>query len=185
MGAHVFAIDISQEAINVARIRLHHYGREDAVSFEVMTVESLHYPEAMFDVVVGEYILHHVEVDLSAAQISRVLKPGGQAIFFEWLRWGPFDSLRSQKLIRKLFPPGPGDVTDDERKIDSRDMDILHSRFSEVSVTRFWTLARLRYFWPRLYTWFARVDHWSYRYAPFLRQWGGAGIITLVKRPVA
>ena len=83
MGAHVFAIDISQEAINVARIRLHHYGREDAVSFEAMTVESLHYPDAMFDVVVGEYILHHVEVDLSAAQISRVLKPGGQAIFFE------------------------------------------------------------------------------------------------------
>jgi len=83
------------------------------------------------------------------------LGPDGTAIFPEWVAWSPFEAFRLNKVVAKGFPHGDGDVTEDERKLDARDLAILRRNFSSVDVVRFYMLARLRFLflsWSTGYT---------------------------------
>ena len=51
--------------------------------FRQMDAEALSYPDGFFDLVFGRGIIHHLTIERAYAELSRVLRPGGQAIFFE------------------------------------------------------------------------------------------------------
>ena len=55
--------------------------------------ERLPYQDGYFDYVFGNAILHHIELDHSLAEISRVLKPGGMAAFAEPFAHNPVINL--------------------------------------------------------------------------------------------
>jgi len=80
-GAAVSAIDISPE--NIARTA--EWSEKNGVKVDagVMDCEKLAFADKTFDLVFGSFILHHIDIENAAAQIRRVLKDGGKAVFVE------------------------------------------------------------------------------------------------------
>jgi ubiquinone/menaquinone biosynthesis C-methylase UbiE len=114
-GAKIVALDISAELLGLARKRLEVNGCDD-VELLVGSAHSLPLPDESVDVIFGMAILHHLELDLAAREVLRVLKKGGRAIFEE--------PTRNSKLvngIRKLFPQR-ADVSPFERPLTSNEI---------------------------------------------------------------
>ncbi len=91
-GAHVTGIDISDAAIARAKDRARREGLTEAV-FLSMNAEALEFPADAFDLVCGIAILHHLDLDLAYAELARVLRPGGRAVFIEPLGHNPLINL--------------------------------------------------------------------------------------------
>jgi SAM-dependent methyltransferase len=72
------------------------------------------YPDAAFDLVIGDGILHHLDLDVALGEVHRVLKPGGRAVFREPRLDNPL-----LKLFRRLTPSAR---TEDERPLDAADL---------------------------------------------------------------
>jgi len=93
-GARVTGIDISDGALEEARrnakTRLN-AGCE--AEFLQMNAEALEFPDATFDLVCGTGILHHLDLAKSYAEIRRVLKPDGAAVFVEPMAHNPLIAL--------------------------------------------------------------------------------------------
>ena len=74
----VYGIDISEiaisKAINEAKIK-----NLSNIIFKVMNAETLEFSDNYFDVVCGTAILHHLDLNASFSELSRILKPGGKA----------------------------------------------------------------------------------------------------------
>jgi ubiquinone/menaquinone biosynthesis C-methylase UbiE len=103
--ARVVGIDISQAGIDQAKAR---FG--DAVEYLKMDAHHTTFPDATFDLVVGTSILHHLDWEPAIREVSRILKPGGVAVFTEPLGGNP-----AAKLIRKLTPKAR---TRDEKPVE-------------------------------------------------------------------
>lgn len=115
-GAHVSAIDISAEAVRITRERIKEFvGRVDVRQMDVC---NLLYDDESFDIVAGTFILHHVDIAKAASEISRVLKPGGKAIFSE-----PLAHNLISNMWRRLTP----DIR------TSNEWPLSYSEISEVS----------------------------------------------------
>jgi ubiquinone/menaquinone biosynthesis C-methylase UbiE len=179
LGARVLAVDLSAVAIEVARERARFYGLEDRITFICASAEDAPCPDQAFDAVVGTYILHHLEIEAAARRIKRMLKPGGVALFLEWVTWPPFDGIRALPMVRRFFPAGEGDVTDYERKLDDNDMSTFRRYFRSVTSRRFYNIARLTYFIPSMFVTWIKLDYWLQRVFPPLRRMGGAAIVRL------
>ena len=54
-----------------------------------MDAEAMTFEADKFDLVIGEAILHHLDLETSYREIARVLKPDGRAIFMEPLGHNP------------------------------------------------------------------------------------------------
>jgi ubiquinone/menaquinone biosynthesis C-methylase UbiE len=59
------------------------------VRFLVMDAEQMEFSDDSFDVVFGSSILHHLDLKRSLAEIARVVRPGGAAIFLEPMGHNP------------------------------------------------------------------------------------------------
>jgi len=53
------------------------------------SAELLPFADASFDIVIGKQILHHLDLDLAAVEVRRILRPGGRAAFLEPLIHNP------------------------------------------------------------------------------------------------
>lgn len=82
-GMIVSAIDISPRSIEITRKRAEINQVTNRVEARVMALENLQYNDNTFDIIVGDMVLHHVDIGKSICEIIRVLKPGGRAIFRE------------------------------------------------------------------------------------------------------
>lgn len=83
-GARVFGIDISPKLIAQARASAAKIGSNgNAPEFVVGDAHHTPFGDAMFDYVVGNGALHHLDLEKAFTEIARVLKPGGQAVFQE------------------------------------------------------------------------------------------------------
>lgn len=89
VAAHVTGIDISPEAIRLSQERAARDGVGEKTTFTVMDAEHLTFPPQSFDVVTVAGVLHHLDLREALTQISRVLAPGGKAIFLEALSNNP------------------------------------------------------------------------------------------------
>jgi len=117
-GARVDGVDISEVYIEAARsaAKAMQFG-EDQWSFCVMDAHNLDFESERFDIVVGSGILHHLDLSSALAEIRRVLKPGGRAIFLEPLGANPL-----LKLFRMMTPAAR---TVDERPLSMADLDMI------------------------------------------------------------
>jgi ubiquinone/menaquinone biosynthesis C-methylase UbiE len=68
------------------------------VRYEVQNACELNYPDAVFESVVGNSVLHHLEIEAALREIYRVLKLGGSVYFTE-----P-NMLNPQIAIQKNVP---------------------------------------------------------------------------------
>ena len=81
-------IDISEEAIAHITQKTQALGLKN-FNYTVMNAESLQFPDNTFDLIFGTGILHHLDLGRAYAEMSRVLRPGGHAVFFEPMGHNP------------------------------------------------------------------------------------------------
>lgn len=191
IGYTVTGVDVSAGCLAVAAENAHLNGVAERVRLEAGTAESLPFPDQSFDAVVGFDILHHVEVGPAVRECLRVLKPGGTAVFKEWVEVPVLDRLRHMPPFRWLFRRAPSvsrEVTADERKLSARDLGAIAALHPGTTVVRFRLLARLHRIvkpaadQPSLWE---RMDAVLFRVAPAFRRLGGAGVVVLRKPSAA
>ncbi|MCY4514103.1 MAG: class I SAM-dependent methyltransferase [Candidatus Tectomicrobia bacterium] len=128
-GAEVSGIDMSTEGIRQATARANAEALGDRLSFDVMNAEDLAFPDNHFDLVCGSGILHHLDLEKACAELVRVLKPSGRAVFFEPLGHNP--------LINLYRSMTPDMRSADEHPLLEDDLDSLATSFLEVKVSYF------------------------------------------------
>ncbi|NND03122.1 MAG: class I SAM-dependent methyltransferase [Acidimicrobiia bacterium] len=128
-GAHVTAIDISPEALKQARKRL-----KPSIELLEMNAEAMTFEHATFDLVCGTGVLHHLDLSKAFREISRVLRPGGRAVFIEPLGHNPVINL-----YRRLTPSMR---SDDEHPLMMSDFEAADRIFASVDLS-FYNLTTL------------------------------------------
>jgi ubiquinone/menaquinone biosynthesis C-methylase UbiE len=90
-GARVTAVDLTPEAVSLARRHLEVRGLDATV--QEANAERLPFDEGTFDVVYSHGVLHHtVDTQRAIDEVRRVLKPGGEAVIMlyhrnSWFWW--------------------------------------------------------------------------------------------------
>ena len=188
MGYEVSGFDLSDPLIEAARAAAERYGLSQRTSFSVQAAENLEYPENAFDVVIGEDILHHVDLPKALPELCRVLKPGGVAVFKDSLSTPFRDKLRRNPPVTWVLPIGiknrmTGELyydTLDERPLNNDDLALMRQMFLKVEVEKFHVLTLLaKIFGNRPF--FERCDWRMFKLLPVLRRLGDNIVVVLEK----
>lgn len=183
-GALVDGFDVSKEAIALCKRRAE-FNNIAGVNFFVSSCENVQLPEEHYDAIVGEMILHHVDIPAAVRQFQRLLKEGGLGVFMEWKQYCIIDRMRALPLLRRLFPPGgvQGYATEYERKLTAADFTVIRSRFPDLRLDyRHCLRGKIDYFAPSLGDRIERLDYLLLRLMPFLKPFTDGVIIRFTKR---
>src|SRR6185437_214967 len=123
-GAFVFGIDISANYVKSATglARRAGFAEDRNFKFQVMDAHSLAFDNDFFDFVMGNAILHHLDLKIAIREIKRVLKRHGRAIFEEPLGHNP--------LLRLYRWMTPNARTADEKPLHNDDLNWISSIFA-------------------------------------------------------
>lgn len=103
-GGRVSAVDISPEALRLATERARRKKVDDRISFSVMDVETLDFPDNSFDLIVNHEVFSSLDLGKVLPELCRVLRPNGRILALECLghnflfnlnRW--FNQLRGNR----------------------------------------------------------------------------------------
>jgi SAM-dependent methyltransferase len=136
-GGRVTAFDLSPGYLAEARRRADANGV--AVALVQADGERLPFADASFDRVWGNAVLHHLDLRVAAAELRRVLRPGGVAVFCE--PWGDNPLL---DWARRFLPYPGKQRTIDEKPLRSRDLAALRAAFPRLRVEGCQLLAMAR-----------------------------------------
>ena len=108
-GARVTATDISANQIAQAE-RLAADKGEKNISFKVCSAEDTGFADNAFDAVTAVQCFHYFDPDKAAAEIRRILKPGGLfcKIFMDWLPYEDEVIAEMEALVKKYNPSWNG-----------------------------------------------------------------------------
>lgn len=121
-GAYVTAIDISPRSIELVYQKAQEIGLEKHLKAFVMDAHHLEFGDEIFDLVIGNGILHHLpDLEGALSEVRRVLKKDGYAVFLEPLGMNPI-----LKLYR-VFTPSMR--TKDEQPFRMRELNIIKEVF--------------------------------------------------------
>ena len=173
-GARLTAVDISPGMVDLAR------SRAPDASFVVAPAEETGLPDASFDLVVGKWVLHHLDVADAAAEVHRLLRPGGRAVFFENQDRNPLLRLARRGLwgSRRLHWVG----TEDERPLSHADFDLLRNSFQSVKLeypSMYFFEALSRALGHRFHGPLSAVDGFVWRRLPRARRWSWHVLVVL------
>ena len=124
-GARVLSMDIWTASVKVADARLEANDLSGAADFFTGSAHDIPLPDESVDVVFGMAILHHLNLELAAPEVFRVLKKGGRAIFSE--------PVRNSKLVwfvRNLIPYQGADTSPFERPLTDHELEKFAENFS-------------------------------------------------------
>ncbi|MQA94918.1 MAG: methyltransferase domain-containing protein [Streptosporangiales bacterium] len=101
----VTGVDLSADMVAIARGHLEPFGdRATAVTGDV---GALPFDDDSFDVIVSSSALHHwPDLDAAAAEVGRVLRPGGQVLIYDFWR-APFDEMTAATAKVPAFADRP------------------------------------------------------------------------------
>lgn len=98
-----------------------------------MPVEAMNLEGDAFDVVVGRFILHHLDIGRAAPEIARVLRPGGRAAFAENSGRNPILMAARRHVVGRFGVPRLG--TEDEAPLSDADIAALAPHFEQVQLS--------------------------------------------------
>jgi SAM-dependent methyltransferase len=136
-GAVVTGFDLSAGYVAEARRRA--AANEVVAEFRQADAEDLPFADGSFDAVWGCAILHHLDLRRAGAELRRVLRPGGVAVFCE--PWGGNPVL---EFARRHLPYPGKHRTPDERPLRPRDLDPLRECIPDLRVSGFQLLGMAR-----------------------------------------
>lgn len=145
-GAEVLGIDVSDGMLALARRRAAVNGVDHKVTLLASPVETLDLPDASFDVVLANQVLHHLELSVAMPNISRMLSDSGVALFAEPVLLLPdiVRRIRYSRVVLRRFPSRTD--TPDERSVDLADLALILAAFSSAEVRPFQLFTRLQNF---------------------------------------
>jgi len=171
-GAKVVGLDLSPELVAIAERRVRINGQ--TAQLVVASAYATGLRGESIDVVFGEAILHHLDLESAASEIRRILRPGGYAVFAE-----PIRDSATLRFLRRLIPYQQPDVSPYEYPLTRKQLDDFTRGF-QVSATRRFFLPPTRL--ARLIGWRSqlppKVDRWLLDAAP----WVGHFAATVVFR---
>lgn len=177
-GAKVTAFDLSPGYVSEARER----ARANRVHVKCVVAdgEDLPFDNDSFDAVWGNAILHHLDLVTAGRELSRVLRPGGVAVFCE--PWGGNPALA---FARRFLPYAGKDRTVDERPLKKADLAPLQEMFA-VQAEGFQLLGMVRRAWRAgrasgRSSMLDRLDGFALRAIPPLWNWCRYVVIELRK----
>ena len=179
-GAALAGLDISESLIKLARQRLEANGVSRSARFIVGSAHDTPFANNSVDVVFGIAILHHLDLQLVAREVHRILKPGGRAIFQE-----PVRNSAAVRFVRRLIPYRAPDISPYERPLTDGELEQFGRGFSRVHVKAF-TLpfVSAAMLIPRVRKdpqWWYRLDARLLERSPFLRRYASIRVIELTK----
>ncbi len=135
-GANVTAIDDSQVAVENTRslAEFNDVGsRIDVYKMDAMELGDRGDLEASFDLVVGRFILHHIEpFQRFSWVLNKVLKKGGKGIFLENNARNPLLMFFRRFVVGRFGIPKYGDSQ--ERPFHPSEVEVLKRSFGRVEV---------------------------------------------------
>ena len=176
-GARVTAVDLSPGMVAVARERIRLEVGDDAeVELYDAAIEALPLADDAFDLAVGRFVLHHLDLPIASAEIARVLVPGGSAIFVENSGRNRLLMWARTNLAGRFGIPRFGTV--DERPLIEEDLVALREAFDRLELEYprfdFFTIFDrqvLRYRWQAVSTACRLLDQLVWTIAPPLRKY--------------
>ena len=125
----VYACDVSPQAVSFQQNLAEEYGVSDTVLATVCASEDLPYDDEQFDLIHGEAVLHHLQLDAAGREIARVLKTGGKAGFKDPLGQNPLI-----EFARDYVPyRGKNDAKGTDRPLTFPDIRTFGRNFSACS----------------------------------------------------
>lgn len=133
LGATVTGIDISSKAIELAKRHAEVNGVSAQTRFVCSPLELADFPEASFDIVWGDAILHHLipDLDLVVGRMRRWVKPGGVIMFGEPVNFNP--TLRAIRLMLPIHT----DATPDERPLEMAEIEVIRRHLPNLQIRPF------------------------------------------------
>jgi len=177
-GMAVVSMDLSHLQLCRARERLQAAAPDVLVSFIQANSEELPFAPHSFRIIYGKAILHHLDIDLSAKEVARVLKPAGRATFAEPMAHHPLFWL-GRRLTPKLH-------TRDEHPLTFNDLCHFGTFFQQPEIEAHFLMTPLSYVFRlfpkgesafrRFHMFLQRADRWLFGKFYFLRHlaWYGA-----------
>lgn len=111
-SARIFAVDLSIEMLEVARLNVEISSNTDRIMLGVCDAKRLEMEDQRFDTVISNSIIHHIPDPRSTfAEATRVCRNGGTLFFRDLLRPDSDDDLE------RLVAMYTGDETDHARKM--------------------------------------------------------------------
>jgi SAM-dependent methyltransferase len=179
-GARLTGLDISESLIGLARERLAANDVEPTARFVAGSAHDLPFQTGSIDVVFGIAILHHLDLQLVAREVHRVLKKGGRAIFQE-----PVRNSAVLRFIRRLIPYRAPDISPFERPLTDGELEAFGQAFSTVRMKAFTLpIVKAAMLLPairRKPDWWYRLDGRLLRRFPFLRSYATVRVLELTK----
>lgn len=127
LNREFFGIDISSEAIRRATEIAK--AADFQAKYLVADAEQTDFDPAFFGTIFGSGILHHLDVDKAARELSRLTSADGECVFFEPMGHNPLINL-FRAMTPKLRTP-------DEHPLLAGDFEIMRRYFADVHVTYF------------------------------------------------
>lgn len=155
-GADVTGFDLSAGYVEEARRRA--AANEVVAEFRQADAEELPFANRSFDAVWGSAILHHLDLHRAGAELSRVLKPGGVAVFCE-----PWGGNPLVEFARRYLPYPGKHRTPDERPLRPVDLGPLREHFPDMTLRGFQFLGMARRLLRREGRVAGRLDRWDAR----------------------
>jgi 2-polyprenyl-3-methyl-5-hydroxy-6-metoxy-1,4-benzoquinol methylase len=181
-GADVTGIDVSGGILEVAAKRASLSGVASRTHLAHCPIEEFDPPTGSFDAVIGNNVVHHFERDLAMANLARLLRPEGRAVFCEPVLFLPEIARRARysSLVSRRFPPHTH--TPDERSLNQGDLRVMERHFAAVSWQPFGVLCRIQNFvelsdptWNRL----EAIDRFTLHHVPRARWLARMIVLTL------
>jgi len=175
-GAKTTGVDLSRGMVEVAEQRTAFFAPDAETDFVVAAVEALPINNEAFDVIIGRFILHHLDIPAAAAECARVLRQDGMAIFAENSGRNPILMFARNHLTGRFGIPRYG--TPDERPLSSDDVESLRSRLPDLQleypVFEFFSLFDrqvLRFRWGLASKVLSTLDRAIWSWIPPARPW--------------
>jgi len=177
-GARVVAIDISQEGVNLTRAKAKINGVDDRVEVRQMSAEETNFSDNEFDYVLGNAILHHLDIDRAKKEVYRILKDGGCAIFRE-----PVIFDKALDIVRKAIPYRQPNLTEDERPLSRADIESFSGGFSCAEWWPFEAISRIHFLFKdrHIVKFLFKLDYFLFKKIPFMERFSSSAVIWCVK----
>ena len=118
----VIGIDLAQSMLEVGRQNVEQAGLQQQIKLELVDAKQMPYPDAHFDMVVSNSIIHHLPDPLPFLQeLKRVLKPNGAILLRDLIR------PASEEILEEIVEKYAGDCNEHQKMLFS---DSLYAAFT-------------------------------------------------------
>ncbi len=132
-GADVTAIDISERMLDVAKGLAKRYNVN--INTKISSSDHIKFHDEIFDIVYAANLLHHVDIESSLREISRVLRKGGA-----FAAWDPIAHNPIINIYRKMATEVR---TRDEHPMKMKQLKMFSKYFSHVETEATWLFTLL------------------------------------------